>query len=307
MSSIKHFSRYLDGILLLDKPSGITSNAALQKVKKLFAARKAGHTGSLDPLASGMLPICFGEATKFSSFLLESDKRYQVTAKLGIKTTTGDTEGEIIAQNPVGEITVNGLLKILENFRGEIQQIPSMFSALKRNGRPLYELARQGIVVERTPRTICIHELKVLELTELTFSLEILCSKGTYIRTMIEDIGDALGCGAHVIALRRLQTASYQENEMIALAELEPMQKLEDFSFLDSQLLPIDSAIRDWPLVSISEAGAYYLLRGQAVIIPKAPKSGMVRLWLNSSRFLGVGEILEDGRVAPRKLVQVRT
>lgn len=293
--------RIVHGILLLDKPGNITSNMALQKIKHLYAARKAGHTGSLDPLATGMLPICFGEATKFSQFLLEADKRYYVVAKLGIKTATGDAEGEVISQRPVAEFSSARLMEVLANFRGEISQIPSMYSALKHQGKPLYELARQGITIERSARKVQIYELKPLARTPDTLTLEIACSKGTYIRTLAEDLGEALGCGAHVIELRRLSTASYQEQEMITVEKLEA--SANNFAELDKYLLPIDSALRSLPLLTVSEAAAFYLLRGQAIISPLAPKEGFVRLWLNDQRFLGIGEILSDGRVTPRKLI----
>lgn len=295
--------RIINGILLLDKPGNITSNTALQRVKHLFAARKAGHTGSLDPLASGMLPICFGEATKFSQFLLEADKRYYVVAKLGIKTTTGDAEGSIVEERNVNPLSAQKLEEIFSKFRGEISQIPSMYSALKHQGQPLYELARKGITVERSSRNVQIYELKLLAQTADTLTLEIACSKGTYIRTLVEDMGEALGCGAHVIELRRLTTANYAENEMIPLHELEQMAERGGMQMLDARLLPIDSALRSLPVLTVSEAGSFYLLRGQAIISPQAPKEGLVRLWLNDQRFLGIGEILDDGRVAPRKLI----
>lgn len=302
MSTSRRQSRTVNGIILLDKPSQISSNIALQRVKRLFAAKKAGHTGSLDPLASGMLPICLGEATKFSQFLLEADKRYTVTAKLGIKTATGDTEGEVVQEKAVPALSTEQLMQVLDKFRGEIRQVPSMYSALKHQGRPLYELARQGITVEREARAVTIHELKLLDQTADTFTLEIACSKGTYIRTLVEDIGDVIGCGAHVSDLRRLTAGAYAENEMLTLPELERIAETNDWQALDAHLLPIDSALRAWPVVQISEAAAFYLTRGQPIISATAPKEGMVRL-LTPSRFLGVGEILSDGRVAPKKLV----
>lgn len=295
--------RPVSGIFLLDKPCHITSNAALQIVKRLFGARKAGHTGSLDPLASGMLPICFGEATKFSQFLLEADKSYRVTAKLGVCTATGDAEGEIIAERPVGDLTQQQIAAVLASFRGEILQVPSMYSALKYQGRPLYELARQGITVERAARPVSIYTLDLISQTADTLTLDITCSKGTYIRTLLEDIGNALGCGAHVIELRRLTTASFMEAQMMPLTEIEILAEKKDFSLLDAHLLPIDAAVAAWPAINISEAGAYYLLRGQPIIAPRAPAKGWVRLILSQNRFLGVGEILSDGRVAPRRLV----
>lgn len=300
----RRFMRDLNGILLLDKPIAITSNTALQIVKRLFAARKAGHTGSLDPLASGMLPICFGEATKFSQFLLDANKSYRVTAKLGIQTATGDAEGEIIAQCPVGNISQARVEEVLTKFRGTVAQVPSMYSALKHQGRPLYELARKGITVERPARDVQIFSLELLAQTEDTLTFEIHCSKGTYVRTLVEDIGIQLGCGAHVIELRRLQVGSYPMERMVTLATLETLAQENDYSKLDAYLLNMDSAVEGWPLVNLSEAAFYYLKRGQPVIVPHAPSHGWVRLSIGSDRFLGVGEVLDDGRIAPRRLVQ---
>ena len=233
------FKRDVNGILLLDKPIGITSNAALQTVKRLYAAKKAGHTGSLDPLATGMLPICFGKATKISAQLLDADKTYQVTAQLGIKTATGDKEGEIIAEKPVATFTLSQMEKTLENFRGPIQQIPPMYSALKHQGQPLYKLARRGITIERLPRSVTIHQLDLINFADDVIELYVRCSKGTYIRTLIEDIGEALGCGAHVISLRRLTVAKFLEKNMITLDQVcNLQQQLEE---LDQYLLPFKS------------------------------------------------------------------
>lgn len=295
----KPIKRNVNGILLLDKPKGISSNAALQTVKKLFSARKAGHTGSLDPLATGMLPICFGEATKFSQYLLDADKYYVVEARLGIKTTTGDAEGEIVAEKAVKQIADSKLENILDNFRGEISQVPSMYSALKYQGRPLYELARQGITIEREARKVKIYELTLIDCTDTILELEVSCSKGTYIRTLVEDIGDTLGCGAHVAELRRLSVGTFAEEQMVTLDQIEQLSLEER----DHLLTPLGTMLENWPTVKLSDAAAYYLLRGQPVIIPHAPTQGWVRLFLNAEKFLGVGEILDDGRVAPRRLV----
>jgi tRNA pseudouridine55 synthase len=295
--------RSINGILLLDKPKGMTSNQALQTAKQLFSASKVGHTGSLDPLATGLLPLCFGEATKFSQFLLNADKIYCVSARLGIKTNTGDAEGEVIESRPVSNYSVAQLEAILSTFRGSISQIPPMFSALKHKGRPLYKLARQGIVVERNPRAVTIHSLSLLDSTdESLLNLEIKCSKGTYIRTLIEDIGEALGCGAYVHDLRRLGVANYLAEQMVSLEELQTLSLAE----CDQKLLSLDSLLNEWTVLKISQAAAYYLYRGQAVLLPNLPKQGFVRLLLqDSGRFIGVGEILEDGRVAPRRLVDL--
>ena len=290
----------MDGILLLDKPAGMTSNEALQIVKKIYGARKAGHTGSLDPLASGMLPICLGQATKFSQFLLEADKCYRVIGKLGIKTTTGDAEGEIIKERELKNISTANIKKILPKFRGEIQQIPSMYSALKHKGQPLYKLARQGITVDRQPRTVTIYKLELLGFKKDLLELEIYCSKGTYIRTLIEDIGDELKCGAHVVALRRLSCGGYNEDQMITLQQI---KELATQKAITSLLLPVESMVAEWPEVQLSEAAVYYLRQGQAIIAPYAPSEGKVRLKMKDGRFIGVGEILEDGKVAPRRLL----
>lgn len=292
--------RSINGILLLDKPTGITSNTALQKVKRLFSAKKAGHTGSLDPLASGMLPLCFGEATKFSQYLLDADKVYRVTATMGSKTATGDAEGAIIQQRPIPSLSREKLLLVLEKFCGAIQQIPSMYSALKHQGRPLYELARQGISVERKTRTVQIHEIILLEQTAETFSMQVHCSKGTYIRTLVEDIGEVLECGAYVSALRRLSVAGNLEQQMVSLAALEAIQ---DPSLLEQHLLPLDGALMHWPELCVTEATSFYLKRGQPVMVPQAPVNGWVRLTSNNGKFIGIGEIISDGRVAPRRLI----
>jgi tRNA pseudouridine55 synthase len=287
----------IQGILLLNKPIGITSNAALQKVKRLFRAKKAGHTGSLDPLATGMLPICFGEATKFSQFLLDSDKQYFVTMKLGIKTTTGDAEGEVISERPVN-VTREQIEKVASEFLGPIQQIPPMFSAVKHQGKPLYELARKGIEIERAPRTVMIHSLELGEVRETEVSFSIHCSKGTYVRTLAEDMGEKLGCGAHVIGLHRIAVVPYQDKKMHTLADLEAIAHTE----LMSHLLPVETSLDSYPAVNLSTAAVFYLKTGQAVMAPHLPTQGFVRIYDNH-QFLGVGEIMEDGKLAPRRLV----
>jgi len=296
--------RDVHGILLLDKPKGVTSNFALQMVKRLFRARKAGHTGSLDPVAEGLLPICLGEATKFSRFLLESDKHYQVVAKLGIRTTTGDSEGESLSEKPVSAYSLSAMEKALDHFRGEILQTPPMYSAVKQNGQPLYWLARQGLTVERQARTVSIHHLELLALTEDCLSLEVRASKGTYIRTLIDDLGEWLGCGAHIIKLTRLGAGPYSAQQMVGLNTLEQLASTEGAEALDQYLLPMDSSVASMPDVVLCENTAYYLCRGQAVTVPYAPTAGWVRLTLKNHQFIGVGEILDDGRVAPRRLTQ---
>ncbi len=290
------------GILLLDKPKGISSNAALQIAKRLFKAKKAGHTGSLDPVASGLLPICFGEATKFSQFLLEADKHYQTTAVLGIRTDTGDVEGNIVSERLVPDLNTADVETILDRFRGPISQVPSMFSAIKHQGQPLYKLARQGIVIEREARELTIKELTLLELKNNTMRLEIRATKGTYIRTLVEDIGEALGCGAHVVELRRLGSGPYTAEQMLSFEILEHILEQEGIKKLESYLLPVETSVAFMHELRVSDAASYYLRQGQPVQIPYAPTSGWVRFTLQNGRFLGVGEVLEDGRVAPRRL-----
>lgn len=302
MNNFNH-KKNINGILLLDKSIDLTSNGALQQVKRLFNAKKAGHTGSLDPLATGMLPICFGEATKFSQFLLESDKHYYVTVKLGIRTTTGDAEGEVLAIRPVENVTRERLSTLLEEFRGSIQQIPPMFSALKHKGRPLYELARQGIEIERAPRTVQIYELTAHLQDSDVLILDVHCSKGTYVRTLAEDIGEKLGCGAHVIGLRRMSVTPYQHGKMYTISDLESIHKDQGAAFLNQLLLPIESSIQGFPAVKLSTSAAFYIRTGQPVMVPHLPTEGCVRLYSEDGVLLGVGEILDDGRVAPRRLI----
>lgn len=291
----------INGVLLLDKPNGITSNAALQQVKRLFSASKAGHTGSLDPLACGMLPLCFGEATKFSQYLLDADKHYIVVAKLGIKTATGDAEGKIIQEIPVNNISSSELTKVLRDFQGDIKQIPSMYSAIKVNGEPLYKLARRGLEIPRAERPVTIHELSLLTYNNHCLTLEVRCSKGTYIRTLIEDIGDVLGYGAHVIYLRRLAVGHFNANQMVMMSTLESAKEQND---LESFLLPTTSIIEDFPIVRLSNSAIFYLRRGEAVMAPKTANMGFVRLESATGQFLGVGEVRDDGKVAPQRLVK---
>jgi len=300
--------RNVTGILLLDKPTGMTSNKVLQEVKTLFHARKAGHTGSLDPLATGMLPICFGDATKVSGFLLDADKRYTVTCKLGIKTTTADSEGDVLEQRPVPELDPDGLEAVLQHYRGDIEQIPPMHSALKHNGERLYNLARQGVEVERKPRSVTIYELLLVSQGKDELQLEVHCTKGTYVRTLVEDIGESIGCGAHVIELRRLSVGAYQDPaEMITMDVVREMERTDrelrgGYSEMDKLLKPIESALGAWPDVQLSEDAAYYLRQGQPVLVKQSPTEGLVRLFNQQSQFIGVGEIQEDGMVAPRRL-----
>lgn len=292
-----------NGILLLDKPIGMSSNQALQKVKRALRIAKAGHTGSLDPLATGMLPLCIGEATKFSQYLLDADKTYQVEARLGIRTNTGDAEGETIATRPVPKLTLSEINQALDHFRGEIEQVPSMFSALKVNGQPLYRLARKGIEVERKSRRITIYELRVLDYKDENISLEIKCSKGTYVRTLVDDFGELIGCGAYVCKLRRVSVGPYSSYGMVSLETLENEYK-NNVSILNHYLQPISSMISHWPILQITDEMVFYMKRGQAVRVPRSPLSGLVQLQQKDGTFLGIGEVLSNGMIAPRKLVR---
>jgi tRNA pseudouridine55 synthase len=295
--------RRVDGILLLDKPAGLTSNAALQKVKRLYRARKAGHTGSLDPLASGLLPICLGEATKVSGFLLDADKHYWVSCRLGVRTSTADAEGEVLETRSVTDVTEGRLREVMESFKGEIEQVPPMYSAVKHQGKRLYALARQGVEVERQPRRVTIHAIELREFRPPLVEIDVHCSKGTYIRTLVEDIGTALGCGAHVADLRRYGVGPYNASGMVTLEVLEDCLAREGEAALDRLLLPMESGLSQWPDVRLSVNAAFYLRQGQPVLVPHAPTAGLVRLYEGQRRFLGVGEILDDGRVAPRRLL----
>ena len=298
--------RNVDGILLLDKPLGLSSNQALQQVKRLYNAAKAGHTGSLDPLATGVLPLCFGEATKFSQYLLDADKAYDSTFVLGVATETGDAEGAVIETRDASNVTLAALELELEAFRGEIEQVPSMFSAIKQDGKPLYKLAREGKEVERKARRVTISRLEVRafrpgEQAELDVSIA--CSKGTYVRSIAEDLGRALNVGAHVGSLRRTAAGPFRLEDSVTLATLEALKANDQLAEMDRLLLPADTALSSLPLVELSESGGFYLRQGQPVRVPNAPCDGMVRVALDSGEFLGIGEILDDGRVAPRRLI----
>ena len=306
MGRKRQHGRNENGILLLDKAIGITSNSALQQIKRLYQAKKAGHTGSLDPLASGLLPLCLGEATKLSSFLLDSDKEYEGTCQFGTKTSTGDAEGEVISTRAVPKLTREVLEEQCAAFTGEIEQIPPMHSAIKKNGQPLYKLAHQGIEVEREARQVTIHELTILEVQETAFRFHLRCSKGTYVRTLVEDIGERLGCGAHLSSLRRTAVGPFRLEDAVTSEELAHIAEDEGMSGLDAVLIPMDQALEKWPAVRLTEDSAFYVQQGQPVQVPKAPTSGWVRLFASNDRFLGVGQILDDGRVAPKRLVNMR-
>ena len=286
----------------MDKPAGISSNDVVQQAKRLFGAQKVGHTGSLDPLATGVLPLCFGEATKFSQYLLDASKTYWTRIRLGVSTETGDADGEVIAQVDATAITQTQVSDALETFVGEIEQIPSMYSALKHQGQPLYKLARQGIEVERAPRTVTIYSAELLQFAEAYIELRVHCSKGTYIRSLAEDLGAALGCGGHVSALRRLAAGPYAEAQAVTL---EQVSVIGDPQEMDALLLPVASAVSSWPSVRLHEDTAHYVRQGQPVQVAHAPTDGWVQIFESAEedRFLGVGEVLTDGRIAPRRLV----
>ena len=298
--------RVLDGLLLLDKPTGITSNAALQRVKWLFQARKAGHTGSLDPLASGMLPICFGEATKFAGYLLDADKIYRVQARFGVRTDTGDAEGSPVDTHDRAPVLPAELEQAVAALRGPIQQIPPMYSALKQQGQRLYVLARAGLEVPREPRPVHIHEFTVENDDPLTPVFRVRCSKGTYIRTLIEDLAGRLGTLAHVIALRRLAVEPFGGQAMLTIDQIEAAAgsgASPSLAALDALLHPLEAALPHWPAVELDASAALRVSRGGPVPPPPGHYSGFVRLYAPGQRFLGVGELQPDGLVAPRRLV----
>lgn len=297
----KRKGKDVNGILLLDKPLGISSNQALQRVKHLFDAKKAGHTGNLDPLATGVLPICFGEASKVTAFLLNSNKRYSCTAQLGTTTTTGDKEGETLQTFEVKAFSELEITQILEQFNGPIQQIPPMYSALKHNGQPLYKLARQGIEIERKARDVFIHELNLIEFSADSISLDVLCSKGTYIRTLAQDIGEKLGCGAHLSHLRRTHVSPFDCNKLYSIEELESLAKNKQ---LDATLLSIDSALVQLPKITLLEEEAKRIKNGLKVSRDDIPKSEMIRLYIDNGDFIGVGRYSSDHKLAPKRMMK---
>lgn len=294
--------RSISGIVLLDKPTGLSSNAALQQVKRLFDANKAGHTGSLDPLATGVLPLCLGEATKVSQFLLDSDKQYRATIKLGERTDSADSEGEIISSCEKFEVSESDVNAALASFRGEIQQIPPMHSALKVDGVPLYKRARKGEVIERQPRTVVIYSIELVRFARTEIVLEIACSKGTYIRTIADDLGEMLGCGGHITALHRMKAGAFSEDACHSLEFLAGQKEASGFVGLDELLIPMDQAIQELPAVVLPSITADFVKNGQAVLVSHLPAEGLVRLY-EDEQFLGIGCIDDDGKVAPKRLV----
>lgn len=304
--------RPINGVILLDKPTGISSNDALQKVKRVFFAEKAGHTGALDPLATGMLPICLGEATKFSQFLLDSDKRYRVIAKLGERTDTSDSDGEVVETRPV-DVNLEKLEASIDTFRGESDQVPSMFSALKYQGKPLYEYARKGIEVPRESRKITVYEIVLHRFEGDEVEMEVHCSKGTYIRTIVDDLGEMLGCGAHVTMLRRTGVAKYPYEKMVTLEQLNELleqahrDEVAPKELLDPLLLPMDTAVEDLPEVNLNAELTNLVQHGMPVQVFGAPAGTPLRMTSGEEKlFIGVAELNDDGKVAPKRLVVFR-
>lgn len=294
----KRDRRAISGVLLLDKPIGISSNGALQHAKRIYRAAKAGHTGNLDPIATGLLPICFGEATKFSQFLTDSDKRYQAVIKLGETTDTGDAEGQVLETRPVSA-TLAQVETVLERFEGEIEQTPPMYSALKHQGRPLYDYARKGVEIERAARRVTIHELILLGFEGDTLKLDVACSKGTYIRVLAEDIGKALGCGAHMTGLRRTRVGGFSLEQAVTLDTLESLGEPERGALL----LPADVLAADFPRMDLDADSAFYMRRGQAIWMPRLELHQLYRIYDEKQVFIGMGEVAEDGKLAPKRLV----
>ncbi|MFT7414637.1 MAG: tRNA pseudouridine55 synthase [Methylophagaceae bacterium] len=293
--------RDLTGIIIIDKPTGRSSNHVLQQVKHLFNANKAGHTGSLDPLATGVLPVCLGEATKVSSYLLDADKQYHVTCQLGVVTDSGDSDGVVISSSVIPEFTQQDVLALLPRFMGELDQVPPMFSALKHQGQPLYKLARQGIEVERKSRQITIYDIQLLAITADSFSLDVRCSKGTYIRTLVEDISHALGSAGHVIMLRRVAAAGYREQQALSIEQL--MASAENgLAALDALLLPAEDALPEWPSVVLSDYRVAAIRLGQAVQVEQTFQSANVRLFDQQQQFIGLAEMTDAGMVQPKRV-----
>ena len=298
--------RQVDGLLVLDKPSGLSSNAALQQAKRLYGAAKAGHTGSLDPLATGVLPLCFGEATKFSQFLLDADKGYESTFVLGVGTDTADADGAVIAEASAAPLTEEAVIQAMATLTGAIEQVPPMYSALKVDGQPLYKLARAGEQIERAARSVNIYRFEMLSCEpdeQMRLTVRVHCSKGTYIRTLAEDLGYALGVPAHVATLRRCQSGPFAVDDCVTPEQLTAVKESGTDTDLDTLLQPIESCIQHLPRLSLSEAATFYIRQGQPVLVPNGPQSGMVRIADAGGLFLGVGELRDDGKLAPKRLL----
>lgn len=294
----RHKGRDIDGMLLLDKPEGLSSNGALQRAKGLLDARKGGHTGSLDPIATGLLPLCFGESTKVSSFFLDADKRYATRVRLGQSTETGDREGEVISGSDA-PVSAQAVARALDAFRGDFEQMPPMYSAIKKDGQPLYKLARQGIAVERERRPVTVYRLEMTGFDGRFLDLDILCSRGFYVRSLAHDLGEALGVGGHVSELRRVAVGDLDVADAVTLDTLEAMDGPAD---RDACLLSADGCLSHLPRVDLSVDATFYLVRGQSVRAGSLPEDGWVRLYNDDTGFLGLGTVTEDGRVAPKRL-----
>lgn len=307
--AIKRASRgeSIDGVIVVDKPTGMTSNDVVQRVKKITHATKVGHTGSLDRLATGVLPLCLGQATKFSQYLLNSDKRYEVELELGRQTDTGDASGQVIAEHPVDQISDAQIESVLAQFRGELRQIPPMYSAIKKNGKPLHKLARKGIEIEREPRDIKVYANELIgRPSNDVLQLAVFCSKGTYIRTLVSDIGNTLGCGAHVANLRRTAVGAYELAEAVSI---EAIRDAVEAGFLERLLKSVASTVSHWPTLNLNNIAAYYIRQGQQVSVDQ----NLTQQWVvlnetpsdssTKTRFIGIGEVLDNGCVAPRRLV----
>ncbi|EHU1489736.1 tRNA pseudouridine(55) synthase TruB [Acinetobacter baumannii] len=291
--------RHISGVFLLNKPLGLSSNAALQKVRWLYRAQKAGHTGALDPLATGLLPICLGEATKFSHYLLDSTKRYQTTVRLGQTTTTGDVEGDILQERPIPVLSKELIEQTLEKFRGDIQQVPPMYSALKKEGKPLYELARKGIEIEREARLVTIYALELIEFTENSITLDVTCSKGTYIRVLGEDIGEALGCGGHLTMLHRIQTGHF---ELIPSYTIEYLESLTEEQ-REALLLPVYAPIDHFLKIQVPEGREKYFCNGLESNIDHSAEAEV--LVFSGERCLGLAEITDKKRLVPKRILNL--
>lgn len=296
--STKRIKRDVSGVLLLDKPVGITSNTALQIAKRLYRAAKAGHTGILDPMASGLLPLCLGEATKFAQYPTDADKIYEAVIKLGANTDTGDAEGQILQQRPVAA-SLDDIERVVNQFRGPIMQTPPMYSALKHQGQPLYKYARKGIDIERAPRAVTLHQIDILRFEDDTLSIRVACSKGTYIRVLAEDIGMRLGCGAHLIGLRRTHVGAFTLSQAMTLEALEAAPESER----DRYLLPPDQLVSGLPEIKLDQDAAYYLRQGQAIWLPKLALQQRFRIYDEKHTFIGVGEVGDTGKLQPIRLV----
>ena len=293
--------REINGIVLLDKDTGLSSNAILQKVKRLFFAKKAGHTGALDPLASGILPICLGQATKVAGFLLADDKRYFVRGQFGQITDTADAEGEVIKTQPFEHLTDEEIRMAVNQFVGDIEQIPPMYSALKKDGQPLYKLARQGIEIDRPPRPVTIHHIDYLGYEQGVVSLEVSCSKGTYIRTLIEDIGNKLGCGAHVIELRRTGFAHIDITQTIKFSDLEKLAT-DDYQMLDEKIFATQDMLPNFDNAYLNEQQTIDIKYGRSIVFDTPHPFEAIKLFDHHKQFLGIGEPNEDGGIKPKRL-----